>query len=128
MNISKTYWMIVGIALIPVFFVVLLLNTTTPQTNFEMYKSYAKQVNVVDWSISEGTAKSFAEANCEKLAVGDMPAIRFQNEDHVKSSAAILAAYCPKSFSNFLAGVIMNHSEYKETALYVNERLEIAFG
>jgi hypothetical protein len=104
---------------------VLLLQGDSRPSRFDEYKSYAKQVNVVDWSISENTAKSFATANCDKLAQGEMPGIKFQNSDHVKSSAAVLAAYCPDSFDNFLAGIIMKYPEYKNTAMYVNERLEV---
>ncbi|XAO35394.1 hypothetical protein SEA_FRANCOB_230 [Streptomyces phage Francob] len=104
---------------------VILLNGDSRHDKFDTYKEYAKQVNVVDWSISEDTAKSFAEANCDKLAVGEMPAIKFRSADHVKSSAAVLAAYCPDSFDNFLAGIIIKYPEYKDTATYINERLEV---
>ncbi|QQO39878.1 membrane protein [Streptomyces phage Belfort] len=114
-----------GVLVAVVLLVVTVLNVDTTKTKFETYQNYAKQVNLVDWSISEDTAESFAKANCDKLATGDMPAIRFQNSDHVKSSAAVLAAYCPNSFDNFLAGVIMNNPEYKSTAMYVNERIEV---
>lgn len=104
---------------------IILLNGDSHHSKFDNYERYAKQVNVVDWSISEDTAKSFAEANCDKLAVGEMPAIKFQSTDHVKSSAAVLAAYCPDSLDNFEAGIIMKYPEYKSTALYINERLKI---
>ncbi|QIQ63080.1 hypothetical protein SEA_MOAB_226 [Streptomyces phage Moab] len=110
-----------GLAILMVF----LLNGDSHPSRFDEYKSYAKQVNIVDWSISEDTAKSFAEANCDKLATGEMPAIKFRSTDHVKSSAAVLAAYCPASFDNFLAGIVMKYPEYKSTALYINERLEV---
>ncbi|WMI33595.1 hypothetical protein SEA_KENREY_233 [Streptomyces phage Kenrey] len=105
--------------------IVVVSGLDTTQSKFEEYESYAKQVNIVDWSISEDTAKSFAEANCDKLATGEMPAIRFQSTDHVKSSASVLAAYCPASFDNFLAGIIMKYPEYKSTAMYLNERLKV---
>jgi len=104
---------------------VLLLSGDSHHSKFDDYKSYAKQVNIVDWSISESTAEDFAEANCDKLAIGEMPAIKFRSTDHVKSSAAVLAAYCPQSFDNFLAGIIMKYPEYKSTATYINERLEV---
>ncbi|WNN94784.1 membrane protein [Streptomyces phage Phredrick] len=120
---------IVGIATFAIavvtLIVVIVSSTDTTQSKFEKYESYAKQVNIVDWSISEDTAKSFAEANCDKLATGEMPAIRFQSTDHVKSSASVLAAYCPASFDNFLAGIIMKYPEYKSTAMYLNERLKV---
>lgn len=104
--------------------IVVLLNSGG-NSKFDKYQSYANEVNVVDWTISEDTAKSFADANCDKLATGDMPGIRFQNENHVKSSAAVIAAYCPDSFDNFLAGVIMKYPDYKETALYINEEIHV---
>lgn len=120
-------WLYGGVAILTGFVVlaVLLLSGDTRHSKYDTYKEYAKQVNIVDWSISEDTAKSFAEANCDKLAVGEMPAIKFSNADHVKSSAAVFAAYCPNSFDNFLAGVIMNYPEYRNTAMYINERLEV---
>lgn len=104
---------------------ILLLSGDSRQSRFDEYKSYARQVNIVDWSISEDTAKNFAEANCDKLATGEMPAINFRSTDHVKSSAAVLAAYCPNSFDNFLAGIIVKYPQYKSTAIYINERLEV---
>ena len=123
----QTRWIYGSVALLTGVLVamVLLLGGDSRHSKFDTYKEYAKQVNVVDWSISEDTAKGFAEANCDKLAMGEMPAIKFQSADHVKSSAAVLAAYCPASFDNFLAGVIMKYPEYRSTAMYVNERLEV---
>lgn len=98
-------------------------NKSSPK--FNKYKQYANELIVTDWTISQDTAESFADANCDKLANGQVPAIKYMNENHVKSSAAVIAAYCPDSFDNFLAGVITDDPEYKNTALYVNERLEV---
>jgi hypothetical protein len=96
-----------------------------PPTRFDKYQQYAKDVNIVDWTISEDTAKSFAEANCEKLDEGDMPAIRFKNGEHVKSSGAVIAAYCPKSFDNFLAGIALDYPEYISVVEYLNYRIKV---
>lgn len=104
---------------------ILVSDGANDNSKFGKYKTYASRVGVVDWTISEDTASSFADANCDKLADGEMPAIKFMNENHVKSSASVIAAYCPDSFDNFLAGIVMKYPEYKDTALYVNERLEV---
>lgn len=123
---KKWIYAIAGSVMVAVLLlVVVVLNVDKSKTKYETYQNYAKQVDIVDWSISEDTAKNFAESNCDKLATGDMPAIKFRNSDHVKSSAAVLAAYCPDSFDNFLAGVIMNNPEYRNTAMYVNERIDV---
>ncbi|AXG66297.1 hypothetical protein SEA_ANNADREAMY_212 [Streptomyces phage Annadreamy] len=105
--------------------VMLLASNKEQPTTFEQYKEYAQQVNVVDWTISEDTAESFADANCNKLEQGEMPAIAFQNGEHVKSSGAVIAAYCPESFDNFLAGIAMKYPEYIETAKYLNYRIKV---
>jgi len=114
-----------AIATVVVLAFVLVSDMAQGHSKFDTYKKDAERIHVVDWTISEDTAKSFADANCDKLATGDMPAIKFRNENHVKSSAAVLAAYCPDSFDNFLAGIVMKYPEYKSTAMYVNERLEV---
>lgn len=103
----------------------ILVSDAATDRKFDRYKQYANELNVVDWTISEDTAQTFADANCDKLAVGETPAIKYRNESHVKSSAAVIAAYCPDSFDNFLAGIIMNGPEYKETALYINEEIRV---
>lgn len=115
----------IGIAILTVVVLAIILVSDRAQGNprFEKYKQYANGLNVVDWTISESTAKSFADSSCDKLAQGQVPAIKYRNENHVKSSAAVIAAYCPESFDNFLAGVITDDPEYRETALYINEEL-----
>lgn len=123
---KKTYVYSICLAIVAaIVLAIVLVSDRGDNTQYDTYKKYASEVGVVDWSISEDTAKSFADANCDKLAIGDMPAIRFRNDNHVKSSASVIAAYCPDSFDNFLAGIITDYPEYKSTALYVNERLEI---
>lgn len=119
------YGAVCAIVTVIVLAIILVSDSANGHSQFDRYKSYADKVGVVDWSISENTAEGFADANCDKLAQGQVPAIRFMNENHVKSSAAVIAAYCPKSFDNFLAGVITDDPEYRNTALYVNERLQI---
>lgn len=118
--IGITFGVITAVTLL----VVVLLNMDT-NSKYDDYKGYSNQLNVVDWTVSEDTAKSFADANCDKLATGEMPAIKFRSENHVKASAAVIAAYCPNSFFNFLAGVIDKHPEYKRTALYINEEIHV---
>ena len=103
---------------------IVLTGSSGESSEYARYKRYSNEL-AIDWKISQDTAQSFANSNCDKLAVGQMPAIRFQNTEHVESSAAVIAAYCPDSFENFLAGVITKYPEYKSTALYVNERLEV---
>lgn len=111
-----------GIVLLAVF---IFAARVEPKSTFERYQEYSQQVNVVDWTVSEDTAKTFADANCDKLAQGDMPAIQFKNGEHVKSSGAVIAAYCPMSFDNFLAGIAMKYPEYIETAKYLNYRIKV---
>ena len=118
----------IGIAGAAITMVVLALIVSTainPQTTYERYQQYAADVNVVDWTISEDTAKGFADANCEKLAQGKMPSIKFKNEEHVKSSGAVIAAYCPESFDNFLAGLVMKYPEYVNTAKYMIDEMKV---
>jgi hypothetical protein len=123
---KKRYIYSIGVAIVTVIVLaIILVSDSANNSQYGKYKQYANQVGVVDWSISEDTAKSFAEANCDKLAIGDMPAIKFKNENHVKSSASVFAAYCPASFDNFLAGIITDYPQYKETALYINEELHV---
>ncbi|UUG69518.1 hypothetical protein SEA_SHAM_217 [Streptomyces phage Sham] len=105
--------------------IIVATSMVTPETKFERYQRYADDVHVVDWTISEDTAKSFADANCDKLAEGKMPSLRFKNEDHVKSSGAVIAAYCPESFDNFLAGLVMKHPEYVDTAKYMIDEIKV---
>lgn len=125
MNKKYVYCVIAAVITVVVLAIILVSDRPNDSAEFNKYKNYADNVGVTDWTISEDTAKSFADANCDKLAIGDMPSIKFMNVNHVKSSAAVIAAYCPDSFDNFLAGVVMKYPEYKGTALYINERLEI---
>ena len=111
-----------AITLLAVF---LVAGRVEPKSTYDQYKEYAQQVNVVDWNVSEDTASSFADANCDKLAQGEMPSILFRNGEHVKSSGAVIAAYCPESFDNFLAGIAMKYPEYIETAKYLNYRIKV---
>lgn len=124
---KKQYWYLIGLAVVTVLVLATILVSDVAQGNskFDKYSKYTNQLGVVDWTISESTAQNFADSNCEKLAVGDVPAIRFRSEDHVKSSAAIIAAYCPDSFDNFVAGVITDDPEYKDLALYINEKIRV---
>jgi len=119
-------WIAFAVVSITTLAIVLWVNSGNDESpKFHQYKQYASELNVVDWTISQDTAESFAQGNCDKLAIGSMPAIKFQNEDHVKSSASVLAAYCPDSLDNFLAGIIMKYPEFKDTAMYINDRIEI---
>ena len=104
---------------------IILVSDTASNSRFEKYKQYANEVGVTDWTISEDTAKSFADSSCDKLAEGDMPHVRFRNEDHIKSSGSVIAAYCPESFHNFVAGILMNNPEYRQVIMYMNDRIEI---
>lgn len=119
------YGTILAVITVTVLAAILMSDMANGNSKFDKYKKYANELNVVDWTISEDTANSFADANCDKLAVGDIPQVKYRNESHVRSSAAVIAAYCPDSFDNFLAGIVMKYPNYKNTALYVNERLEI---
>lgn len=117
---------ILGAIVTGVVLLVIIVNSAVkPETTYERYQRYADDVNVVDWTISEDTAESFADANCDKLAEGKMPSLRFRNEDHVKSSGAVIAAYCPDSFDNFLAGLVMKHPEYVDTAKYMIDKIKV---
>lgn len=123
---KKWLFGIVGAVITGVVLLVIIVNATVkPETTFERYQRYAEDVNVVDWTISEDTAKNFADANCDELAQGRMPEIKFRNGEHVKSSGAVIAAYCPESFDNFLAGIAMKYPEYIETAKYLNYRIKV---
>ena len=119
-------WSVFGLVTFVTLLFVVLLNTASDESpRFDKYKTYAGQLNIDDWTISEDTAQSFASSNCESLSLGDMPAISFKNEDHVKSSDAVLAAYCPSSYRPFLAGVLIDYPEYTDTALYINTTLRV---
>lgn len=123
---KKVLWLIFGMVTFVTLLFVVLLNTASEESpRFEKYKDYANQLNVTDWDISEDTAQSFASSNCESLSIGDMPAMMFKNDEHLKSSAAVLAAYCPDSYRPFLAGVLIDYPEYTDTALYINRTLDI---
>lgn len=117
-------WLTFGFVTLIVLGFVINQNIKNP-SDYGKSQEYSKIVNVTNWQISEGTANSFAEASCDKLAIGQMPAMKFQNEDHVKSSASVIAAYCPNSLHVFLVGVMINHPEYKETAIYINDILRV---
>ena len=123
---KKVLWLIFGMVTFVTLLFVVLLNTASEESpRFEKYNDYANQLNVSDWDISEDTAQSFASSNCESLSLGDMTAMMFKNDDHLKSSAAVIAAYCPSSYRPFLAGVLVDYPEYTDTALYINRTLDI---
>lgn len=99
-----------------------IVNKGSSSPEFNRYNGYAKTLGT-DWNISEDTAGSFAYSNCESVGNGDPLYVNFMSTDHVKSSAAVFAAYCPESFDEFLSSVSDQNPEYSSLVRSIDENI-----
>ena len=121
----KKIWLIIGaLVLVTVSVLVFITTRETESQDYKTYKSYAQRIDMGDWNISQESAESFASGNCAHFERGGMPAFKIRSDDHLKSTTAILASYCPDAFRPYLAGVLAKAPEYAPTVMLINDELK----
>lgn len=98
----------------------------TASPNFQEYKRHSEQVRMGDYEISQETAETFASNNCKLYEQGSNVSLKYQSDDHFKSTASVVAAYCSETaFYAFLAAEYGMHPEMSDVIMFVEKRIKL---